>query len=460
MSSKQKYLRSLHIFRRDLRIKDNTGLNKALEECTEVATCFIFDPRQVGEKNEYRSSNAIQFMINSLKSLDDALKEKNGKLYLFYGKTEDIVKKIIDTLSLDAIYCNYDYTPFSKKRDAAINDICKKHDISFIQCHDALINNPDDIKTTSGTPYAVFTPFYKASRPKGVDKPIPNVAENFYTKTISFAETTDVYNKILKEKNNDILVKGGRQEALSILRNLAAFENYKEDRDYPSIATTRLSAHNKFGTISIREFYYAIKEKLSQRHELIRQLYWRDFFYHVAYHTPSVFGHAYQEKYENLTWSTDKEQFKAWCQGKTGFPIVDAGMRQLNTIGWMHNRARMIVSSFLTKDLHINWLWGEKYFAQRLVDYDPCVNNGSWQWAASTGCDAQPYFRIFNPWLQQKKYDPDCIYIKKWVPELQHVDNSIIHNWYKSNETIPKYPKPIVDHDKERKIALKKFKNV
>lgn len=221
-----------------------------------------------------------------------------------------------------------------------------------------------------------------------------------------------------------------------------------------------LSAHNKFGTCSIREVYYAIADTFSKEHTLIRELYWRDFFTHVAWNFPYVFGESFHKKFDKLKWSTNAKAFKAWCDGKTGFPVVDAAMRQLNSTGYMHNRARLIVSSFLTKDLHIDWRLGEKYFAQKLVDYDPAVNNGNWQWSASTGCDAQPYFRIFNPWLQQKKFDPICAYIKEWVPELKSVDTKIIHNWFDQAKQINGYPLPIVDHSVEAKIALSYYKKI
>lgn len=458
---KKKYNLSLFIFHRDIRLEDNKGLNKAIEECTSVIPCFIFDPIQVSNRNEYKSDNAIQFMITSLKELDKDLKKKKGKLYLLHGDTKKIVEKLIKKSSIDAVYSNHDYTPFSLKRDETIRKLCLKHDIDCIQTHDALLTQPNEVLTSSGTPYQVFTPFFKKARKREVPKPVTNKKPSFYTKKISKSVGNNtIYKKILKKENKDILVQGGRKEALTILKNLSDFKDYKKTRDYPAIPTTYLSAHNKFGTVSIREVLHAIKDKLGSTHGLIQQLYWRDFFYHVAYNSPFVFGQAYHEKFNKLKWDKSKKDFKAWCQGKTGFPIVDAGMRQLNTIGWMHNRARMIVGSFLTKDLHINWLWGEKYFAQKLVDYDPCVNNGNWQWTASTGCDAQPYFRIFNPWTQQKKFDPKCTYIKRWVPELKDIDNKIIHSWYKSTETIKNYPKPIVDHDKERKEALKRYRNV
>ncbi len=218
--------------------------------------------------------------------------------------------------------------------------------------------------------------------------------------------------------------------------------------------------HNKFGTVSIREVFHLVKKELSQNHPLIRQLYWRDFFTTIAWCYPHMFGHAFQRKFDQLPWNTSNADFKRWCAGMTGFPLVDAGMRQLNQTGFMHNRARLIVGSFLVKDLHIDWQWGEKYFAQHLIDYDPAVNNGNWQWIASTGCDHQPYFRIFNPWLQQKKFDPDCVYIKRWVPELRNKDPKIIHTWYNQKHPANGYPVPMLDHAKESIVTKELYKKI
>ncbi|MEZ5334801.1 MAG: deoxyribodipyrimidine photo-lyase [Methanolobus sp.] len=240
------------------------------------------------------------------------------------------------------------------------------------------------------------------------------------------------------------------------------FANYDNERDYPSIkGTTGLSAHNKLGTISIREFYHYVRNELDEGHTLINELHWRDFFTHLAVAYPYVFNHAFKKKFDELSWLNDKELFDAWCNGKTGFPIVDAGMRELNTTGYMHNRVRMIVASFLVKDLHIEWKWGERYFASKLVDYDPCVNNGNWQWAASTGADSQPYFRIFNPWTQQKKFDPDCIYIKEWIPEFADISSKAIHSLEKSQQ-LPgvEYPQALINHKEEREKTLLMFKSV
>lgn len=458
-----KYKKSLFIFRRDLRLDDNIGLIQALHQSETVVPCFIFDPRQVGDENEYRATNCIQFMIESLQDLDEQLHKKDGKLYLFYGIADEVVEKLIKTEKIDAVFTNRDYTPFSIKRDAKIAKICHAHDCAFEQYDDALLNAPEDVKTKTGTPYSVFTPFFKHCS-STFKVPTPQHAKHFplYTKTIELAEPKKIYTDVLPTKNPNLHVHGGTSEAKKLIRSIKKLAQYKETRDLPYLSTSNLSAHNKFGTVSIRELYHSIADDLGKNSVLIAQLYWRDFFYHVAFHNPRVFGGAFQEKYDALTWSKSTKNFQAWCTGTTGFPIVDAGMRQLNETGYMHNRTRMIVASFLTKDLHIDWQWGEKYFAQQLIDYDPCVNNGSWQWAASTGCDAQPYFRIFNPWLQQKKFDPECTYIKTWIPELKNTDIHTIHNWfnplYRGHST--KYPAPMVDHKTEAELTIKWFKSV
>ena len=452
--------KALFIFRRDLRLHDNTGLIAALREATTVIPCFIFDPIQVGNKNDYRSMNAIEFMVQSLQDLNAQLKKKNGKLYLFHGATQNICAELIKKNGIDAIYCNRDYTPFSIKRDKEIAALCEKNDIAFHTFDDALLNPPEAVLTQSGTPYSVFTPYWKAAAQKRVAKEQTCRQSNFYHGRIAASQTEHIYKKVCPKNNPHLALKGGRTEGLKILKGLKEFKTYQKTRDIPAIDTTLLSAHNKFGTLSIREVYAAMKEELgaSAPKGLIRQLYWRDFYYQVAFHHPYVFGKPFRQEYNALTWCKSKKDFERWCTGTTGFPIVDAGMRQLNETGWMHNRTRMIVASFLTKDLQLDWRWGEKYFAQQLVDYDPCVNNGNWQWAASTGCDAQPYFRIFNPWLQQKKFDPECVYIKRWVKELKEVPINTIHQWYKHTKAIKGYPAPMVDHDKARKETLTRYK--
>lgn len=455
------YKKSLFIFRRDLRLQDNNGLTAALQQSDCVIPCFIFDPQQIGPQNKFRSSNAIQFMLESLQDLDKQLKTKKGKLYIFKGNPKNIVSKLINQEKIDAVFLNRDYTPFSTNRDKTIAQICIRKKVEFFAYNDLLLTEPDDIKTGKGTPYTIFTPFFKKAVHRKIVNPKQLPRGNFLTGNIAGSQSVHMYKYVLKKENKKLHVHGGTIQGKKILGSLGIYKNYKKTKDFPSLDTTNLSAYLKFGCISVRETFYAIEEKLGKHHLLIRQLYWRDFFTHIAFHFPFVFGAPYHEKYKKLWWSKSNVYFNAWSKGNTGFPIVDAGMRQLNETGFMHNRVRMIVASFLTKDLHINWLKGEKYFAQQLVDYDPAINNGNWQWSASTGCDAQPYFRIFNPWTQQKKFDPDCIYIKIWIPELRHIPNKIIHTWSKNtHQPIKNYPRPIVDHTIESRKTKSLYKKV
>lgn len=453
------YSRSLFLFHRDLRLQDNTGLIKALEQSELVIPAFIFDDRQL-KQNEYRGEHLIQFMTESLEDLDDQLQKKGSKLFVFSGITHEVLESLIEKNKIKAVYSNRDYTPFALKRDGLLQKICAVKQVKWVQTADALLNEPEHVHKDDGTPYTVYTPFMKKSRDIEVQKPRVNQRDNYFSEKIPDDEGVALCQKVLKQKTNDIYVHGGRAEALKILSQIKDFKNYDEERNFPAKqGTTGLSAHNKFGTVSIREVYAAVKKHFGATHTLINELYWRDFFTHINFHFPHVYGHSFHKKYEDLKWSKSKKYFEAWCEGKTGYPIVDAGMRELNTTGYMHNRVRMIVASFLTKNLHIDWRWGEKYFAQQLIDYDPAVNNGNWQWAASTGCDAQPYFRIFNPWLQQKKFDEDCEYIKKWVPELEGCDPKDIHNIFKNDEPLVKnYPMPIVEHKKESALSKEMYK--
>lgn len=454
------YKHALFIFRRDLRLYDNSALEQALAQSGVVTACFIFDERQVGNDNSYKSKNALEFMVQSLKELEKEIVRYKGFLNVFYGQPEKVVKNIIKKHSFDALFCNRDYTPFSQERDTALQKLCHDLKISFNYCNDYLLQEPEGLKPQGGSFYRKFTPFYKKASTLMVRKPSTRLKGVLSSGKISSFSLHALSLKIIPEQNPHLASRGGRSNALAILKKIKAFSHYEKDHNFPAVQTTYLSAHLKFGTVSVREVYYAFKDKLGENTPLIRQLYWRDFFTHIAYHCPSVFGHAFQKKYDTLSWNYNNDHFRKWREGKTGFPIVDAGMRELNTTGFMHNRVRLITGSFLTKDLHINWQQGEKYFAQNLIDYDPSVNNGNWQWVASTGCDAQPYFRIFNPWLQQKKFDPECVYIKKWIPELADVPPKIIHSWHKKHSSFSAtYPKPMVDHTKESLITKNIFKH-
>lgn len=447
------FRKSLFIFRRDLRLQDNTALIAALKSSQEVIPCFIFDPRQI-EMNSYLSKNALQFMIESLKELDTELKKMGSRLYIFDGEAASVVEQLINNEAIESIFVNRDYTPFSRMRDAQLKELAQKKNIVFQSHFDLLLTEVGSVLTGKGTPYTIFSHFVKKAVQIPVRKPEQNRLKNYFKNSIAF-EKLQAFESVLPESdyNRQAFVNGGRRGALKILTSIENFKQYDEERNFPAKeATTGLSAHNKFGTVSIREVYHRIEETLGSSHGLIRELYWRDFFSHVAYNFPHVFGHTFHRKYDGIKWKRNYRRFKSWCQGKTGFPIVDAGMRQLNATGFMHNRVRMIVASFLVKDLHIDWRWGEKYFAQKLIDYDPAVNNGNWQWAASTGCDAQPYFRTFNPWIQAKKFDPECEYIKKWIPELRAFDAKMIEKLEKG-EKLAGYVESVVDHSEAKEIA-------
>lgn len=448
---KKTYKKALFLFRRDLRLEDNTALLFALKQAEEVIPAFIFTPEQI-EKNRYRSDRCLQFMIESLEDLQEELKAKGGKLYLFFDHPQKIVEECLHKLKVDLVAVNRDYTPYSIDRDQKIETVCKKNGIDFLSFHDALLHAPEDVLKADGKPYTIFTPYYRVASQIPVKKAESNQRSNYFKGPIGFAKSESIFSKILPKRAPQ--TPGGRKSALKLLKQDVS--SYLANRDFPAKdKTTHLSAHLKFTTISPREVYSAF-----HRHALfLRSLYWRDFFTSIGYFFPHVFGKAFRPAFDGLSWENDKERFRRWCEGMTGFPIVDAGMRELNQTGFMHNRVRMIAASFLIKDLHIDWRLGEKYFAEHLIDYDPAVNNGNWQWVASTGCDAQPYFRIFNPWTQQEKFDPDAEYISRWIPELAFLPPEIIHKWHlQTKDPKSAYPSPMVDHAKEAKKALLSYK--
>jgi len=448
---------SVFIFRRDLRLSDNTALIEALKNSKKVIACFVFNPLQIG-KNPYKGRPSINFMFESLLDLEGQMK---GNLYFFQGLPHEVLKKLHKITKFDSLYLNREYTPFGIKRDEKIQSVCNKLNTMVSYYDDYLLNSPEDVLKPDHTPYKKFTPYFRTASKQKVREVRKNNFKNYYKEKISFSTNLKKMVKILDYKYDPNFFKGGRKEGLKLLNKLKSLKGYDKERDIPSLNKTgHLSAHNKFGTISIREFYFKIKDTLGIKHSLISQLYWRDFFTNIGFYFPRVIGGCFYEKYNKLPWENDSKFFNAWKKGKTGFPIVDAGMRELNETGFMQNRVRMIVASFLTKDMLIDWRKGEKYFAQHLIDFDPLVNNGNWQWAAGTGCDSVPYFRIFNPWRQQERFDPECKYIKKWIPELKDITPKGIH---KLSEELPKglkYPKPILDHAKAKEITLDLYKTV
>lgn len=454
----KKFQKSLFLFRRDLRLEDNTGLIFALQSSEVVIPAFIFTPQQI-EKNPFKSDHCLKFMIESLKDLENQLKKKGGKLFLFKGKPEEIVSQCMLELNIEALIVNRDYTPYSRQRDQKLEKVCKTGPIPFYSFDDALLHPPEETLKKDRKPYTIFTPYFRNASKQKVLPPAQNRGTNYFHGSIPFAEDKLVFPKQTVENG----LMGGRSEALKILKKLGSFGKYGKLRDFPAEEySTHLSPYLKFTVCSPREVYAIICRNFSPHHELIRSLYWRDFFTSIAFFFPHVFKGAFHPKFDKLKWSYNQKAYQRWCEGSTGFPIVDAGMREMNETGFMHNRVRMITASFLIKDLHIDWRWGEKYFAQTLIDYDPAVNNGNWQWVASTGSDAQPYFRIFNPWNQQKKFDPECTYIKKWIPELRDFPPKSIHAWYeeKWRAECKEYPAPMTNHEKAAKEALHAYRSI
>ena len=426
---------AIFIFTRDLRLEDNIPLIHALKNNDYVLPIFVFNPTQITDENSYKSNNSVQFMIECLDDLDNYLKKKNSRLFYFYEDTADIIKKIVkksDKYEIKSVYISQDYTFFAKKREKDITRICKELEIECMIMENHMLTGVNKVKKDDGNFYKKFTPYYRTALKIDVDDPIKNTYKNYIKKSYSFDFE---YNKDIHKfykKNDNILVHGGRDNAIKILKNMKNYKNYNKDREIPSIrGTTYLSAYLKFNVVSIREVYKYFDKYISSKNKLLTQLYWRDFYMHIMYHYNPIKSNR---KYD-IKWENNPQWIKKWKTGETGIPIIDAAMNQMNTIGWMHNRCRMIVSNFLIKIMRCDWTIGEKYFAQMLVDYDFCNNNGGWNWSASAfsgfdfSLDSQPYFRVFNPWRQAETYDSDCVYIKKWLPKLKDVPNKDILKW-------------------------------
>lgn len=461
-TSKALFNRAIFIFRRDHRLEDNTGLLETLKISKEVFPCFVFDSRQIKpDQNEYFSNKSVQFMCQSLCDLDQQIKSKNSgsKLNFFYGTYPGILGEMLEAIKPDLLSFNMDYTPYAKERDDLIKKICEEKKIETKIYEDCCLLNIKQALAGRDQFYKVYTPFYRKVGDTKIPRPKSCDFVNFSEEKIKTKNSIENLNQFYKEEP-EALITGGRATGLKILEDFPRLKDYEKIRNDPNLNTSLLSAHNKFGTVSIREVYYAAKRDLGAAAErFIRQLYWRDFYYYIGYFYGQVFGGPMYPKYAYIDWNTSEEDFEAWKEGRTGVPIVDASMRNLNKKGYMPNRCRMIVGSFLVKLLHIDWLKGEKYFATKLIDYDPCQNNGGWQWCSGSGCDSQPYFRVFKMENQSKKFDPKASYIKKWVPELKKVPASDIHTWEQSYQDFKvDYPKPIVEHAKERLASIDEYK--
>jgi deoxyribodipyrimidine photo-lyase len=457
-----------------MRINDNTALIELSKEYadTPILPIFIFNPQQIEpEKNVYFNNVCVEFMIECLNSLNNQLK---GYLQYFHGDDIEIIKKLLKHVEVQAVGYNEDFTPFAKKRDAKLNEFLKNANIRTITSRTDYTLFDFNILNESNKPYEVYTPFYRKCIHNLIKIPKVKTFQNNDINIYKEQLPGNIKNisKYIQEYTPQKHLEGGRDNALSILHRIknGEFKDYEAYRDFPAMdRTTKLSAYLKFGCISVREAFEVCVKAYGTSHGLVRELIWREFYANITHFFPHILqgqqtvdsqNLPLKPKYSSLSWSSGKEDlFKAWCQGKTGYPFVDAAMICMNKTGFMHNRLRMVVASFLTKDLLIDWRLGEKYFAQKLIDYDPSSNSGGWQWASSVGADAQPYFRIFNPWLQSEKFDKDCIFIKKWIPALVDVPSKHIHSWYKYHteyNNIKKgigYPIPIIDHFKMIKKA-------
>lgn len=417
-------------FRRDLRWHDNHALLKALETSEDVIPVFIFDPNILDrlEKNDKR----VSLLFDRIKELN-ALLENEKQIHILYGDPSSVFKRLFKEYNVDSLFCNEDYEPYALERDQKVSDICQEKGISFHQYKDHLIFHKDEILSLEGNPYSVYTPYMKRWMQKYKEKPpgyylSENLLHRVSSKKIIGIQSLSEIG--FQKTSYHLLTPKLHKESLTL---------YEQGRDVPSLETSQLSVHLRFGMLSVREV-----AKIAFEHSslLLREVVWRSFFAQILWHNPRVINQPFRAKYNSLEWNNE-DRLELWKTGATGFPIIDAGMRQLNETGYMHNRVRMLTASFLVKNMGINWRHGEHYFAAKLMDFDLASNNGNWQWVAGTGCDAAPYFRIFNPVSQQAKFDPNFTYCKR---HIKHFDHYI------------KNTSPILDLKKTRLESIERYK--
>jgi deoxyribodipyrimidine photo-lyase len=420
-------------FRRDLRLADNAGLYAALKSGYPVIPLFIFDTN-ILSKLEDKKDMRVDFILQALLYLDKELQQYGSQLCIQYGDPKQVFNSLIVEHPIKAVYTNRDYEPYANERDTAVKSTLLQKGINFLTFKDQVILEPGEVLKSDGKPYTVFTPYAKSWKnalselllTSFPSEKILNYASNGLHKTVSDLSDLGFSSTGVEFTTPDI--------------NEQLIEKYHTTRDIPSLdGTTRLGVHIRFGTISIRQL---VRIAFATNETWLNELIWREFFMSIIFYFPRVVLQSFKPAYDFIEWRNNEEEFNRWCTGTTGYPIIDAGMRELFATGFMHNRVRMITASFLTKHLLIDWRWGEAWFARLLLDYDLSANNGNWQWAAGSGCDAAPYFRIFNPYEQTKKFDPMLSYIHKWIPELES----------------DRYPMPIVEHSFARKRALETYK--
>ncbi len=425
---------AVHIFwfRRDLRLHDNAGLFHALDSGIPVLPLFIFDTRILDEL-ENKSDARVSFIYQALEDMQEILVKNGTSLDVRTGTPVSVFTQLTEDYDIRAVSCNRDYEPYAIQRDEQVAALLHQSGIPFHQYKDQVIFEKDEVLKDDGKPYTVFTPYsrkWKATLHNESYLPFPSEKKSghYFRQPAKPLPALGSFGF-----SPSPITFPGKTWKPELIRA------YKEQRDIPSIpGTSRLSVHLRFGTVSIREL---ARNAGSLNETFLNELIWREFYQMILWHFPHVVSRAFKPEYDNIRWRNNEKEFDAWCNGKTGYPIVDAGMRELKTTGFMHNRVRMIVASFLTKHLLIDWRWGEAWFAAQLLDFDLASNNGGWQWAAGSGCDAAPYFRVFNPYLQTQKFDPDLKYIRRWVPELEELT----------------YPAPVVVHEEARKRCLEAY---
>ena len=457
--------------RRDLRISDHTGLAAAREKSAKIVGVFCLDP-QILEGDDIAPVR-VKYMIGCLQSLQERYQQAGGQLLILQNDPVIAIPKLATVLKAKAVFWNWDVEPYSQLRDLAVIDALKVQGIEFLNHNwDQLLHSPTEIFSGAKTPYTIYTPFWKNWITKSKAEPVKTLAnlENLTAEEQEISQQAGTIDLPSAEDlgfiwDAELIISPGELAAQEKLDNFAksAINEYQEQRNFPAIdGTSQLSAALKFGVIGIRTIWQTTIEALANSNSeevnasiqtWQKELAWREFFQHAMYHFPELANGAYRDTFKTFPWQNNETYFQAWCEGKTGYPIVDAAMRQLNETGWMHNRCRMIVASFLTKDLIINPQWGEKYFMQKLIDGDLSANNGGWQWSASSGMDPQP-LRIFNPASQTQKFDAEAEYIRQWIPELRYVDPEYLVtgkipplDYYGTN-----YPQPIVDHQKQQAL--------
>lgn len=453
-------------------MSDNAALYHATQDSEEVFLIFVFD-KNILDKLPDSKDKRITFIWQCLEDINETISSLGSRMFTFYGTPTELIPQLVDDLGIEAIYFNRDYEPYAINRDKQVTESLRGKNIAVHSFKDMVIFEGAEVLKDDGSPYTVYTPYSKKWKSRFSSQNVECYVPNLKTlaKENKYPNCNPVILNDIGFKLEDIIFPGGEFQAKQKLHDFYdSIDSYHENRDFPFLnGTSGLSVHFRFGTISIREAIRFIYDKPMNRGREIwlNEIIWREFYQSILYHFPYVERESFKKEYKTLDWPGEMDHFHLWCRGETGYPIVDAAMRCLNSTGWMHNRLRMIAASFLVKDLLIDWRLGERYFAEKLLDYDLASNNGGWQWCASTGVDAQPYFRIFNPYLQSKKFDPEGEFIKKWCPELSGYNSKWIHTPHLATSlemnfsqcVVGKdYPLPVVEHAKQKDLVLKLFR--